>query len=134
MQVQTVNSTNNYSNPAFKAYFVKDSQRTINYLWNRATKRPELLEQINNFTRKNVNHALEIVSSGINGDYMQYEILNHLTGKISKYLIDDIKPWSSHLSLLLKEIDKDKVLFKQDEFSKSYQLLTGKIKPNIPNI
>ena len=131
MQVQSIQTTNNYQKTNFKAYFVNDAKGYFNNLWYHSEKTYSVKAEISEFANKHKDHKLEIVNvEKDNDDYLHYHIFNHHTGKFTVYNKSKDTSITNVLYNMLKVLlnDREKDFFedyKYDNMSAAYRALTG---------
>jgi len=142
MQVQSIQTTNNYQHPNFKATFVNDAKGYFNKLWYHSEKTSRVRAEMSALTRHHENHKLEIMDVEKGPDnYLHYYIFNHHTGKYTVYNQAPKNCIAEVFCNILKKLnDNEKDFYEdyKDGMSITYRALTGqdvpirKRKPLIP--
>ena len=129
MQVQPIQSQNNYQKTNFKAYFVNDANGYFRHVFGASEVNDPLRSIVREFTEKRPNHQLEIISArriDTKPTYC-YDIFNHTTGKTQEiYTEKDINNKDT-LYYILYKIIFDRDIFKEDGHSELFKSLTGLI-------
>lgn len=121
MQVQKIQSTNNYSNPNFNAKFVYDRAGNFRYLWETSSKSSEFNSVAEQFS-KIKNGILEITNIPSSrklgnstyhiGTSADYTIFNHITNKEKKITIPVGRKGDYKIEYLINKLMEDMDFFK----------------------